>query len=343
MQGGPKENCSSALLRHRRACAAFTLVELLVVIGIIALLISILLPALSVAREAAQRTACAARLQQQLVAAQIHTIDHHGYYPIAGVFSIDWPSMTQSQLGPPDFDDTYAVKYDYMSFDFGGYTRLISPINVALGAEMSYKSVLNAPSNGASGVDEMDSLGVAKAFVCPAHDTISADISTWPEDNLYMPPSNSGYDICWDLEPISYMYNEAILGWGIQNAATGYTDPSGRLHGQASQVRQPSKTMFVADGLGGEAYNSQRFPYITGTPMILVYNAFYNGAIGITPPITLADAYAGDANPGDKAGDNSNFDLFRHRGKINIGFCDGHVETRNITVKDLSSVFLLAP
>ena len=61
--------------------AAFTLVELLVVIGIIALLIAILLPSLKKARESSIRTACASNLRQIHGAVVMYANANRGWLP----------------------------------------------------------------------------------------------------------------------------------------------------------------------------------------------------------------------------------------------------------------------
>src|SRR5204862_221546 len=66
---------------RRRRCAGFTLVELLVVIGVLATVMALLLPTIRGVREQAQRTVCASRLRNLAAAAVNYAVENHGVLP----------------------------------------------------------------------------------------------------------------------------------------------------------------------------------------------------------------------------------------------------------------------
>jgi prepilin-type processing-associated H-X9-DG protein len=85
--------------RVRRA-VAFTLVELLVVIGIIALLVGILLPTLGRARESANTVKCMANLRQIGQAMTIYVGESKGVLPIGLVFNGNRIHRSVAPYGP---------------------------------------------------------------------------------------------------------------------------------------------------------------------------------------------------------------------------------------------------
>ena len=92
----------------------FTLIELLVVIAIIGLITSILLPAISAARESARSSFCKNNLRQLYIANDLYSIDNGSYVPAAPEFHENkkrWHGERGSKSEPFDGSQGPLVPY----------------------------------------------------------------------------------------------------------------------------------------------------------------------------------------------------------------------------------------
>lgn len=91
----------------RHAQKAFTLVELLVVLGIVALLVALLFPAFSKARRQAAQVTCLSNLRQLGIALVLYTNENRGRFPApASALQpqpddwVHWPTDARSEGEP---------------------------------------------------------------------------------------------------------------------------------------------------------------------------------------------------------------------------------------------------
>jgi prepilin-type processing-associated H-X9-DG protein/prepilin-type N-terminal cleavage/methylation domain-containing protein len=231
-----------------RGRGAFTLVELLVVIGIIALLIAILMPALSKARAQANQVACASNLRQMGIALTMYT-NEYKYYPGA---------QAVNSAGRPPF---------------------------AIWPTRLRRMMKSAPiTTGIPG--SIGGGGAEKVFWCPANQEGFQWQVRYGTGGGYATDSDTGYG--YDVGelllnvftvPFSYGYND----WGVDQTQAEYAERQRGLGGdiiyptnpnpkqqftelKASRVKKVSEMIAIADNTtdGSWDYNIDPRPQDSG-------------------------------------------------------------------------------
>jgi prepilin-type N-terminal cleavage/methylation domain-containing protein/prepilin-type processing-associated H-X9-DG protein len=295
----------------------FTLVELLVVIGIIALLISVLLPALQQARKQADRVKCLSALKQIGNAYMIYSIDNKGWWPIGEHL---WTSPT----APTGRDKRW---HDFI----GKY--LIGPTSVTDSAGVTYVSTeVNYNGSVSTGASEFGSttdpvwIGTLRdrnnvLWGCPAWRRATKSGATTTIDNR----SHPGYSQQWyalapkDLIGTSVFGVEFFKRRAFRNAIadTNPADPTarpGRYFKQSEWTRASERCLVVESVHGNLNFQAAYLAAWPFQPEGATPFPDVPDASGSTGSFSIDFNRHGKRATGNKPNDPS----------LNMLYCDGH-------------------
>ncbi len=219
---------------NRLRSTAFTLIELLVVVAIIAILMSILLPSLSRARQQARDTACMSNMREWGKGLLMFAFENRDLIPWDGPNS-DNPGLPAED--DPSFTPAYKVSYFY--------PNAIPPY---VGQEtyrhiMESSAALDMPKN-------VPLPGQHSMFVCPSAQPVTSDDF----------PSAIPYEVDFS-SPQLYFYFNYVINSKLENGSP-YTWDNGAEQIRLNQIRDTVHTVVLIDMLSTKS----EFPLSTRPP-----------------------------------------------------------------------------
>jgi prepilin-type N-terminal cleavage/methylation domain-containing protein len=189
---------SPYLHRRRRAAPAFSLVELLVVIGIIAVLMGLLLPATMSARRAAKATRCLSNLRQLGMMYRMYAQEHDDQIPLG------------TSALPPLYPDYYTAWNNFLWLR-GAPSSASGPLFAAGMFGPKAREVLYCPSEAKESVDFANFEHLFDAALAGKDVTIRTSYAARPVRLIWSHHGVGVVEYPWPLPRLPKMKNKALL------------------------------------------------------------------------------------------------------------------------------------
>jgi len=284
---------------------AFTLVELLVVIGIIAILIAILLPVIRGAQEAARLTQCQSNMRQWAMGLQMYVNENNGEIPLrvpdGTITEYYGPSLANPIPGYPLGLDDMSLYFNAIPSKMGGksyYQLLVDDMN----------GISKLPAGGSNNIFTCPSVQAAVAgtgdVLYPNAPDFYAQYGT-DSSGVLLTPTTPGLF----KSNISYCYSQSLMNPPAPTLAN--PNPTIVIGAKMSQLRPGSSVVIMVEKISypGEYLNQSIQTW-----------AANNGFLGSS--VNNTQGYTG------KIGQlKANWKTLaaRHHGGGNLLFADGHV------------------